>query len=87
MRSRGGLERADGRFTQQPQKERKGKKKKLSFAFLAAIRFKRGQTFDWRGAGLVQEDWIVLKAGGILELEGPSTIPSTRDEEVSGGYI
>lgn len=68
-------------------KKKEREKKKLSFAFLAAIRFKRGQTFDWRGAGLVQEDWIVLKAGGILELEGPSTIPSTRDEEVSGGYI
>lgn len=67
-------------------KKKERKKKKLSFAFLAAIRFKHGQTFDWRGSGLVQEDWIVLKAGGILELEGPS-IPSTRDEEVSGGYI
>lgn len=60
-----GFERAR-RFTHQPQK--------LSFAFLAAIRFKHGQTFRFRSHRLVQEDWIALKLG-TLELEGRSALP------------
>lgn len=66
-------------------KRKKERKKKLSFAFLAAIRFKHRTNGSIPLARACPRRLDRIETG-ILELEGPS-IPSTRDEEVSGGYI